>query len=116
MKNSPMVAMNTSGTSFSTVVTIWKPPRFRTPEMLMIAGSQSPTVAIAIEPPAIHRQHDQVAGRNPLDRAAVPAIHARSTPQGQRGRQSRRTARHGPEDLSLSYETAPDGGICEVIE
>lgn len=50
MKNRPTVAMNSSGTNFRITVTTWKPPRFRTPEMLMRAGIHRPTSAIATEP------------------------------------------------------------------
>src|SRR5271157_5864651 len=50
MKKSPMVAMNRSGTNLRTTVTFWNHPRLRIPEMLMKAGIQSPTMAMAADP------------------------------------------------------------------
>jgi hypothetical protein len=49
MNSNPIVAMKSSGTNFSTVVTIWVIAMFRTPDRLITAGIHSPNNAITID-------------------------------------------------------------------
>src|SRR3954471_18202752 len=49
MNSSPTVAMNSSGTNFSTVVSSSTTERLRIPARLMTAGNHSPTRAITID-------------------------------------------------------------------
>jgi hypothetical protein len=49
MNSSPTVAMNSSGTNFSTVVTIWVTAMLRTPDRLTAAGIHKPSRAMTID-------------------------------------------------------------------
>ena len=51
MNSSPTVAMNSSGTNLTTVVTSCAAPMLRTPERFTIAGTHRPAIAIAIDHP-----------------------------------------------------------------